>query len=253
MAGDWIKMRTNLWDDPRVTRLCDDTAQAEGMIIGALYWLWSTADQHTENGFMPGLTLHSIDRKTCINGFGLALCKIGWLIDQADGVLLVNFGDHNGSSAKKRCQTAKRVGNHRATNASKTPNQSNCNALSVMDTLPKEEEDKSITTTSSSKKFLICDDWQPSENFPARLALAGINPEIHLTASSHTEFITFWASRDNPLLLTQAQWDHKFLKAIQSNHQRSRTGGSHANGISNPRKLTPHERLVAANATAAGQ
>lgn len=29
MAGDWIKMRSNLWDDPRVTGICDLTDQKE--------------------------------------------------------------------------------------------------------------------------------------------------------------------------------------------------------------------------------
>ena len=35
MAGDWIKMRTNLWDDPRVSRICDITGLAEAQVIGA--------------------------------------------------------------------------------------------------------------------------------------------------------------------------------------------------------------------------
>lgn len=37
MAGDWIKMRGNLWDDPRVAKLCDLTDQGEAAIVGALY------------------------------------------------------------------------------------------------------------------------------------------------------------------------------------------------------------------------
>jgi len=48
VAGEWIKMRTNLWDDPRIARLCDLTDQSEATVIGGLYWLWAMADEHTE-------------------------------------------------------------------------------------------------------------------------------------------------------------------------------------------------------------
>jgi len=114
MAGDWIKMRGNLWDDPRVARLVDLTNSSEAAVVGALYWLWATADQHTEDGVMPGLSLRQIDRKTGLSGFGDALCQIDWLADHPDGVRIVDFERHNGSSAKKRCETAKRVAKHKA-------------------------------------------------------------------------------------------------------------------------------------------
>jgi hypothetical protein len=127
MAGDWIKMRGNLWDDPRVARLCDLTDQTEAVIIGGLYWLWSTADQHTETGILPGLTLRQIDRKTNIKGFGEAICAIGWLTDHPDGVSIVRFEEHNGASAKRRALTAKRVANHRKGNDEETPEDAKSN------------------------------------------------------------------------------------------------------------------------------
>lgn len=117
MAGDWIKMRGNLWDDPRVSALVDATDSSEAAVVGGLYWLWATADQHTEDGTMPGLTVRQIDRKTGLLGFGQALVSIGWLADHPEGVRIVNFEEHNGASAKKRCQTAKRVAKHETTNA----------------------------------------------------------------------------------------------------------------------------------------
>lgn len=118
MAGDWIKMRGNLWDDPRVSKLCDLTDQSEAAIVGAMYWLWAAADQHTEDGLMPGLTLRQIDRKTGVQGFGAALCQIGWLEDNPDGVRIVNFEEHNGTSAKRRCTDAQRKANVRNVSAS---------------------------------------------------------------------------------------------------------------------------------------
>lgn len=70
--------------------------------------MWSSADQHSEDGLMPGLTLRSIDRKTQISGFGAALVSIDWIEDTEEGVLIVRFEEHNGKSAKRRCSEAVR-------------------------------------------------------------------------------------------------------------------------------------------------
>jgi hypothetical protein len=129
MAGDWIKMRSNLWDDPRIGALADATETSEAAVIGGLYWLWATADQHTEDGHMPNLTLRQIDRKTGIEGFAATLVQIGWIEECADGVTLCHFDEHNGASAKKRAVTARRVANHRESHAV-TPS-----------ALPKEDKD----------------------------------------------------------------------------------------------------------------
>jgi hypothetical protein len=144
MAGDWIKMRGNLWDDPRVGRLCDLTGNTECCVIGALYWLWSTADQHTEDGVLPGLSLRQIDRKTGVDGFGDAMCSIGWVADHPDGVRLVRFEEHNGKSAKRRLLTAQRVAKHKA-NAEVTQTALPKSRDGVSGALPREEKSKRKT------------------------------------------------------------------------------------------------------------
>lgn len=118
MAGDWIKMRGNLWDDPRVASLVDATDTSEAAVIGSLYWLWATADQHTQDGVMPGLTIRQIDRKTGVSGIGQALCDIGWLEVVEGGVRLINFTEHNGASAKRRATEAQRKAVSRSSSAS---------------------------------------------------------------------------------------------------------------------------------------
>lgn len=171
MAGDWIKMRGNLWDDPRVSKLCDLTDQSEAAIVGALYWLWAAADQHTEDGLMPGLTLRQIDRKTGVQGFGAALCQIGWLEDNPDGVRIVNFEEHNGTSAKRRCTDAQRKANVRNVSASdadkqrtesgqKTPNlgaREEKRREEVIDTAP---SPKSPRGTALPKDWELPGDWR---------------------------------------------------------------------------------------------
>ena len=114
MSADWIKMRCNLWDDPRIARVCDETEQGEAAVVGAVYWLWATADQHSVDGFMPGLSLRQIDRKTGVPGFAKAMSAIGWITAQPDGVVIERFEEHNGASAKKRALTARRVAKHHA-------------------------------------------------------------------------------------------------------------------------------------------
>ncbi|MDE2100293.1 MAG: hypothetical protein KGL39_23785 [Patescibacteria group bacterium] len=72
---------------------------------------------------MPGLTLKAIDRKVGVQGFGEALCQIGWLYDHPEGVRIANFEEHNGSSAKRRSVDAQRkatVRNVSASDADKT-------------------------------------------------------------------------------------------------------------------------------------
>jgi hypothetical protein len=160
MAGDWIKMRGNLWDDPRVASICDATDQTEATVIGGLYWLWATADQHTESGVMLGLSLRQIDRKTGIQGFGQALCDVGWLADHPEGVRITRFEEHNGTSAKKRCQTAKRVAEFRSGNADVTKHALPTDDDGVMDALARErerEEIKERTLPPARKRAVVAE------------------------------------------------------------------------------------------------
>lgn len=118
MAGDWIKMRNNLWNDPRIMRVCDISKAGEACVVGGLYWLWSAADEHSETGFMPGLSTSGIDRRTGVPGLGAALISIGWIEVTDDGVFISRFDEHNGSSAKRRSTDAQRKAKVRAVSAS---------------------------------------------------------------------------------------------------------------------------------------
>lgn len=173
MAGEWIKVRTNLWDDPRVSQLCDITGVQEATIIGGLYWVWAMADEHTEDGLCNGLSVTAIDRKTGISVFGAALVSIGWLEDTPEGVVLVRFNEHNGASAKSRAVVAKRVAKHRSHSADDdhvTGDTLQGNDGSVTGPLAREDKNKRRTkkdTTSDSKDrgargTRLPTDWKPS-------------------------------------------------------------------------------------------
>lgn len=198
MAGDWIKMRGNLWDDPRVSKLCDLTDQSEAAIVGALYWLWAAADQHTEDGLMPGLTLRQIDRKTGVQGFGAALCQIGWLEDNPDGVRIVNFEDHNGTSAKRRCTDAQRKANVRNVSASdadkqrtesgqKTPN------LGAREEKRREEEKtEEAPSAKSPRGTALPKDWELPGDW--KTWAEGARPDVDVLTVADS-FRDYWVAK----------------------------------------------------------
>lgn len=157
MAGEWIKMRGNLWDDPRVGSLADACDVGEAAVIGALYWLWATADQHTEDGVMPGLSRRQIDRKTGVAGFGDALANVGWIADHPEGLLIVKFEEHNGASAKRRCMEAQRKANARNASASDADNMQTYEGQDSPDSgrdaeLEKRREEKKENSSLRSEK-----------------------------------------------------------------------------------------------------
>lgn len=102
-------MRSNLWDDPRIARICDLTNKREAEVIGGLYWLWTMADEQTADGHLDGLSLAAIDRKTGIKNLGASLVKVGWILESEEGVEIARFEEHNGASAKRRASEAKRM------------------------------------------------------------------------------------------------------------------------------------------------
>ncbi|MEW6022833.1 MAG: hypothetical protein AB1807_11905 [Pseudomonadota bacterium] len=208
-------MRTNLWDDPRVSQLCDLTDQHEAAVIGGLYWLWATADEHSSDGLLHGMTIRAIDRKTGIPGLGNALVTVGWLSDNGDSVTVSRFDEHNGASAKQRAQTAKRVANHKG-NAKVTQAALPKADDTVTGALPREdkrreEAEKDKTTTDACAPAgggdPLSDDLDPPKAapLPARQDLpAPTSPALALTlalrplgvsALSTNPMVIGWADR----------------------------------------------------------
>ena len=141
MAGDWIKMDCTSPDKPEVLALTVKMGWDDpDLTVGKLFRLWRWFDQHTTDGNAAGVTSALLDRQVGVTGFIDAVASVGWLEVTSNGIRLSKFEKHNGSSAKSRAQTAKRVASHK-TNA-KT------NADTVTGALPREEkrrEEYSVT------------------------------------------------------------------------------------------------------------
>jgi hypothetical protein len=106
MAGDWIKMRIDLGDDPAVISIASLLELTEDEIVGKLHKLWSWADRHATNGFAAAITPRWVDKYVSHSGFSNALGSVEWIKFTDDGVIFPNFDRHNGKSAKTRCDAA---------------------------------------------------------------------------------------------------------------------------------------------------
>tara|TARA_Y100000310_G_scaffold261327_1_gene270620 strand:- start:2923 stop:3696 length:774 start_codon:yes stop_codon:yes gene_type:complete len=119
MAGDWIKMRTDLWTDPRIVRIACGQDADLCAVIGAIYRLWSLADTHSEDGTLTGYTPEWLDQEVGIPGFAQQLADVGWLTISDKSLSIPNFDEHNGQSAKRRAKDTSRKGRVRKMSASK--------------------------------------------------------------------------------------------------------------------------------------
>jgi len=142
MAGDWIKMRTNLDTDPRVISLSESLSVPELHAIGMLWKVWAWADQHSIDGNAISVTDVTLDRFTSCTGFADALRKVGWLEGRDGALSFPRFAEHNGQTAKKRGKTAERVRKFR-------------NAASVTDVTPEALPEKRREEKRRLKKGTI--------------------------------------------------------------------------------------------------
>lgn len=102
MAGDWIKMRIDLAEDPAVIGMAEALGLDEFAVVGRLHGLWGWADSQSRDGHARGVTEKWIDRKVQRDGFAAAMVAAGWLLLKDGGIEFPNFDRHNGETAKQR-------------------------------------------------------------------------------------------------------------------------------------------------------
>ncbi|NBW22754.1 MAG: hypothetical protein EBR82_83895, partial [Caulobacteraceae bacterium] len=152
MAGDWIKVEAATPDKPEVIAMAELLQIDQDAVVGKLIRIWLWADQQTFDGNAGGngvsVTFAFLDRCAHVTGFGKAMEAVGWLVREDDGRLsFPRFSRHNGTTAKTRALTAKRVAEHRnsgkgRSGSSNAARNVTCNASSVTAELPREEIEK---------------------------------------------------------------------------------------------------------------
>ena len=104
MAGDWIKMRSDLSDDPAVFKIAGALNLDRFSVIGRLHAFWAWADKHAVDGRVDGASSLHVDDVVRFDGFANALAQVSWLLIGDDFLEVPNHDRHNSQSAKERAQ-----------------------------------------------------------------------------------------------------------------------------------------------------
>jgi hypothetical protein len=117
MAGDWIKMRSDLHTHPKVVRIASALRADRLRVVGGLHAVWCLFDVHSEDGILDGYTTEALDDLIGFAGFSDALVSVGWLESAEDHLVIPRFDEHNGQSAKRRAQETQRKREARSVSA----------------------------------------------------------------------------------------------------------------------------------------
>lgn len=139
MAGDWIKMRADIAEDPAVIGIAATLGLDEFSVVGRLQVLWSWADGQSRDGHARGVTQEWVNRKVQCDNFAQAMCKFGWLQVTEAGIAFPNFDHHNGETAKSRALGTKRKQKQRSSDAEAA------GVTQTSDEMSRTERDKSET------------------------------------------------------------------------------------------------------------
>lgn len=109
MAGDWIKMRTDLASSPKVVRMASALRADRLRVVGGLHAAWALFDAHSTDGWLEGYTVEIMDELIGWPGFAQAMIDVRWLSNADPARLCMpEFDTHNGQPAKRRAQEADR-------------------------------------------------------------------------------------------------------------------------------------------------
>lgn len=214
MAGDWIKVRTDLATSPKVVRMASALNADRFRTVGALHAVWCLFDAHSEDGHLEGYSVSTVDELIGYPGFSSAMVAVGWLIETATGLELPRFEDHNGASAKRRAMEAdrKRTARASASDADKKrtreekrrdKDQHNSKGASGPDESPEPEPEPEPDPLAPSEMYLS---WKPDPvqlkayAFAAAIGLDAFTDEAigvftcHYTPSGRIETHATWVS-----------------------------------------------------------
>jgi len=109
MAGEWIKMRCDLAEDPSVIGISEILKMDADTVVGKLHRFWTWASRQLRSGDAPSVTYSWVDRFLTAPGFAEAMEKVGWLSLKNGSVHIPKFDNHLSQSAKRRALTVKRM------------------------------------------------------------------------------------------------------------------------------------------------
>ncbi|NPE57701.1 Pyocin large subunit [Dickeya dadantii] len=233
MAGDWIKMRSDLHTHPKVVRIASALNADRLRVIGALHATWCLFDAHSVDGSLDGYSSKTLDDMIDFPGFSRAMIAVGWLEECETSLCMPRFFEHNGQGAKRRAQEAERKRNIRKTSASdadkkrtreeerreevkdKTPLVARDENLAVRGNTDPPDQAKSLAGHNEPiGVFVMHSDWQPSLDFRQRAATWGvILPDPAYLPTELAEFVDYWQPTGKAH--HQTQWEQKLARHVQ--------------------------------------
>ncbi|KXJ45864.1 DnaT-like ssDNA-binding domain-containing protein [Marinobacter sp. Hex_13] len=260
MAGDWIKMRTNLRRHPRVIAMarqlsfdrefmnwwtdpqqmtCRDAVtevvtfeNVTRVTVCGLLEVWGAVNAVIKSSeAVDFMTIMDLDDIAGIPGFGVAMEAVGWVSeDDENGLTFNNFSEFNTPDSERKkpktdAQRAREYRERKKRNGADKEQDSAASRTSQNVTGRREEKSRSKTssTPDGREKISMAPDWTPSDGIAARMTMAGI-PAGDLTQESLGEFKSYWLTRSDQL--TQSQWEHKLIQALQSRRRNTHAAGS---------------------------
>jgi DNA replication protein DnaT len=109
----WIAADADLPEKPKVRQMARSIGIDRWSVAGRLVSVWGWFDKASADGFIAGAVEADVDDLAGHDGFANAMQMVGWLVIEPSGLLIPDFDDHHGNSAKKRALGALRQGRYR--------------------------------------------------------------------------------------------------------------------------------------------
>jgi len=110
MAGDWIPIRVDLPDCPKVLRLAQALEKPPDEVVGQLIRFWAWAQQHTDSGVLEGISVQLAALGAKVPERLLSVMQnVGWLEVTKNGLRIPDFEQWFSGAAKRRLQSSRRV------------------------------------------------------------------------------------------------------------------------------------------------
>ena len=119
MAGDWLKIREDLHEDPAVIRMALAMDVRPEHVVGYCVRFWGWASRNSTDGVIGGITVEAVEAVLNLPGFLTHLKEVGWLnIRIRDGkatFTIPHFDRYLSQGAKNRAKANDRQARSRAT------------------------------------------------------------------------------------------------------------------------------------------
>lgn len=221
MAGDWIKMRTDLYRDPKVCAIADHLMHQDGELsafvnqncqrkmtvtrnvmrnvtVGALVSVWGVmrlrGKRIDDDLVFKSGTLWIIDDLADLPGFGQAMASVGWVEANSEGIVFRNFfSEYNvDPNEDAKAKNAERQRRHREKSKQErnvTDDVTGASQSNAREEKRREEISKEDTHTLSTPQGCVSDFEKQKPTQAAECAMAMKRGGIGAVSPQHPELL----------------------------------------------------------------